>query len=168
MSDLLQNPRPMHGDAISPRLAAHWVWLAGLVILAMASFGLYRGIIGVQGGAASLLGAPHLGLAAPLDAKSAAALPHDAQWSTLNGPKVLPPPPPKVVKPAATDDSDDDSSAPEDQSAAADQAGGPSFDMPPPNAAQAPGQAGPAGEAPSPPGSAPQAAPPPRLPPGTY
>ena len=103
-------------DPTSPRAPKRWVWYAAAGIAFLALYGLYRGFAGVEA-SEGLLGQPLPGTAAPLDASSAAALPHDDQWSTLSGPKILPPPPPKPVQAAKVDDSAD-SDAPDDQSAA--------------------------------------------------
>ena len=104
-------------DPTAPRAPERWVWVAGVIIVALACYGLYRGVTGVRAGEPSLLlAAPAVGGPAPVDAAQATALPHDDQWSTLSGPKVLPPPAPKAAKVA--DDSADDSGAPADNSAA--------------------------------------------------
>ena len=131
MSEPYQHPRPRPIDPTAPRAPDGWVWIAGVAILALASYGLYRGITEVRTGNTSLLPVAGPGIVAPVDASSATALPHDDQWSTLSGPKVLPPPPPKPAKPAASDDAADDSSAPPDK-AAADAGDDAQDDTPPP------------------------------------
>jgi hypothetical protein len=113
MSDPSPFSRTRSPEAISPRAPEGWAWLAGVAILVMAAYGLFRGITGVQGGEASLLPTPHAGgIVAPVDAAPATPMTKDAQWSTLSGPQVVTPPPApvKVVKAAPTDDSADDQS----------------------------------------------------------
>ena len=115
MSDPFQLSRPKPIDPTSPRAPEGWVWVAGVAILAMGSFGLYRGITDARTGQSGLIPSVHGGVVAPVDATAANALPHDDQWSTLSGPKVLPPAPPKPVKQADSNAS----GAPNAQSAAA-------------------------------------------------
>jgi hypothetical protein len=134
MSDPFQLSRPKPIDPSSPRAPEAWVWMAGIVILGLASYGLYRGITGAQTGQTGLLPTLHGGVVAPVDAANINALPHDDQWSTLSGPKVLPPVAVKVAKPAQPDES----SAPDAESAAADNADTGADDTPQPVAKTAP------------------------------
>ena len=131
MSEPYQSPRSKPIDPSAPRAPDGWVWIAGVAILALASYGLYRGITEVRTGNTSLLPVAGPGIVAPVDASAAAALPHDDQWSTLSGPKVLPPAPPKPVKAAVIDDSADDSDAPPAK-AAVDNGDDSQDDTPPP------------------------------------
>jgi len=87
------------------------VWTAGLVILALAAFGLYQGVRGVMSGGAA--GGGQEGGQPSGDAVSAAAaapIASSAQWSALNGPAMSAASSQKAVSaapPTNTDDSDD-------------------------------------------------------------
>ena len=73
------------------------VWVAAGLIVALAFVGLYRGVSGVR--PQGFVDPRHKG-GSP-DAMLAVPLAHDDQWSTLNGPQVLPPEAPKPLKMAA-------------------------------------------------------------------
>jgi len=149
MSDPSSFSRNRSPETISVRAPDGWAWLAGVAILVMAAYGLYRGVTGVQNGQAGLLLAPHAGgIVAPVDAAPAAPLVNTGQWSTLSGPQALQPPAPapvKVAKTAPSDDSaDDQSDNPPDKAASPDtDAANPDDAPPPPKSKPKPAKAAP-------------------------
>jgi hypothetical protein len=117
------------------------VIIAAVGIGLAALFGLYRGLVSVH--------APTEGqkdantTSAIANAAPAVALPHDPDWSTLSGPKVLPP----VAVKAKPDANAADSADADDQPSQAEQAADASLDTPTPTPAPvkvAPPQAPPA------------------------
>lgn len=89
--------------AVVPALA---VWGAVAFIVMLAVVGTYKGFVSVRPGApgSSLLSPESLTTGKPVDAEPAVALPRNPEWSTLNGPQILPPPSAKPAsKPAAED-----------------------------------------------------------------
>lgn len=109
------------GDLSEPGVVpAAAVWSVVAVIALLAAVGTYKGFVSVRPGApgSSLLSPDSLTTGKPVDAEPAVPLPRDPEWSTLNGPQILPPPSAKPVgKPPAEDAASDD--AP-DAAAAAD------------------------------------------------
>jgi hypothetical protein len=110
------------------------VWLAALVIVALAAIGAYKGLTSVRAPGSTLLSPQSLIAGKPVEAAPVAPLAHDPNWSTLSGPQIIPPPPAKpAVKAAPKDDEDDSDEAP-DAGAAADDMTPPQAQTPPPPA----------------------------------
>jgi len=102
------------------------VILAGIAILGIGSLGFYHGLtVGKPAGA----GRQTAAASTIVGATPAVAMSQNPNWSTLNGPQMLPPP---TAKAQVQDDDSDDSDTPDEASDAADQAPAP---PPPPVAA---------------------------------
>jgi len=117
------------------------VVLAAAAILTMAALGFYRGLTSAK---PMLAGGGAGATNAVLGAKPAVPMAQNPNWSTLNGPQILPAP---TVKAQADDADEDDSDSPDDTPAAAN-------DAPPPPAPAAPTPAKPAPTAQPQPGAA--------------
>jgi hypothetical protein len=117
------------GDLSEPGdVPAAAVWTMVAVIVLLAAVGTYKGFVSVRPGApgSSLLSPDSLTTGKPVDAAPAVPLPRNPEWSTLNGPQILPPPSAKPAsKPPALDATQSDD-APD--AAAAAQADAPTDD----------------------------------------
>jgi hypothetical protein len=124
MSDA-PDPAPQHFEVAETIGEIHVfprpvVWTAGLVIAAVAAFGLYQGVKGGISGQAAGNGQGELATGDAVSAQAAAPLPANTQWSTINGPAMGAPSAPKAAS-STPDDSDaaDDSDEPDSTAAAA-------------------------------------------------
>jgi len=95
------------------------VWTAGLVIVALAGFGLYQGVRGViSGGAAGSGQEGGQPSGDAVSAAAAAAISSSAQWSALNGPAMSSASSQKAASAAQPTNSDDSDDSDEPESAA--------------------------------------------------
>jgi hypothetical protein len=130
MADFDERGLPWAPQAIesirTDNLSPWMVWCAAGAIAGLAVLGLYFGVRGSHPAGVTLTLTPGVAVngAAAASATPAQALPKDQQWSTLNGPTVLPKPaaPTKTAASEESDSDDEASAEPAAASAAAAQA----------------------------------------------
>ena len=130
MADFDERGLPWAPQAIesirTDNLSPWMVWCAAGAIAGLAVLGLYFGVRGSHPAGVTLTLTPGVAVsgAAAASATPAQGLPKDQQWSTLNGPAVLPKPaaPTKTAASEASDSDEDASAEPAAVSAAAAQA----------------------------------------------